>query len=80
MGLKADGVTIRPTFMPNEYVNRAQFGTVFSRLIFGDIFNVKDENNVIRQQPDYRYTKHLVALNQKHIMTKIGTPLMQELR
>ena len=27
--------------MPNELVNRAQFGTVFSRLIFGGTYNLK---------------------------------------
>jgi len=41
MGLKADGIEVRPTFMPNEIVNRAQFGTVFSRLIFGLEYNLK---------------------------------------
>lgn len=41
MGLKADGVGVRSTFMPNEIVNRAQFGTVFSRLIFGREYDLK---------------------------------------
>jgi len=43
MGLKADGIAIRPTFMPNEFVNRAQFWTVFSRLIFGLEYNLKTD-------------------------------------
>lgn len=41
MGLNADGITVRDTFLPNELVNRAQFGTVFSRLIFGGTYNLK---------------------------------------
>jgi len=41
MGLKADGIEVRSTFMPNELVNRAQFGTVLSRLIFGREYDLK---------------------------------------
>jgi len=42
MGLNADGINVRSSFMPNEVVNRAQFGTVFSRLIFGREYDLKE--------------------------------------
>lgn len=80
MGMHADGVTPKAVFDPNEYVDRAQFGTVFSRLIFGDIYNLKNEDTLHNKQSDFRYKNHLTALNQSGIMNNITTPLMQELR
>lgn len=50
MGLEADGITVRSTFMPNEIVNRAQFGTVFSRLIFGLEYNLKENEMTLFDQ------------------------------
>ena len=50
MGMNADGITVRETFMPNELVNRAQFGTVFSRLIFGGTYNLKGGELTLLQQ------------------------------
>ena len=80
MGMYADGVTPNVVFNPNEYVNRAQFGTVFSRLIFGDMYNVKNEDTIHNRQSNYRYKNHLEALHQNGIMNDISTPLMRELR
>lgn len=40
MGLNEDGTTPKKTFEPNQLVNRAQFGTVLSRLLFGDTYNI----------------------------------------
>ncbi|MEI7919994.1 MAG: hypothetical protein WCH65_07755 [bacterium] len=40
MGLNEDGTTPKNTFEPNVLVNRAQFGTVLSRLLFGDTYNI----------------------------------------
>ncbi|MBU0627120.1 hypothetical protein KKG31_03090 [Patescibacteria group bacterium] len=103
MGLRPDGIEVRDTFMPNEYVNRAQFGTVFSRLIFGLEYNLKGNEltvfdktmNALRgatqQIADFlgikyvaniqidRYSKHLEALKQTNIMTKVE-PLIIEIR
>lgn len=80
MGMHADGVTPKAVFDPDEYVDRAQFGTVFSRLIFGDMYNVKNEDTILNKQSDYRYKNHLAALHQNGIMNNISTPLMRELR
>jgi len=80
MGMNADGTTPKKVFDPNEFVNRAQFATVFSRLIFGDTYNVKNETITNIQQPDYWYKNHLAALNQNKVMNNISTPLMRELR
>jgi hypothetical protein len=43
-----------------------------SRLLYGDVNNAKDWEK--------RYTKHLEALKDADIMTKINTPIAQELR
>ncbi len=40
MWLQEDGVTPKTLFEPNLIVNRAQFGTVLSRLLFGDTYNI----------------------------------------
>jgi len=70
----ADGKIKLDDFMPNEAVNRAQFGTVLSRTLFGENYNV-------HSWEEYeRYQKHLFALNDKSIMKIIDTPWMVELR
>lgn len=74
MGRHADGKQKLDDFMPNEAVNRAQFGTVLSRTLFGESYNVQTGE-------DYeRYQKHLQALNNKSIMNMINMPWMVELR
>jgi len=69
MWLDTDG-KVNPTFNPTEIVTRAQFGTVLSRLLRGT------KNN----GGDVYYTKHLQALKDAGIMTKIETPEQKELR
>lgn len=70
MWYESDGMTTKHTFDPNEEVDRAQFGTILSRLLRGD------ENN----SKAIYYEKHLKALKQAGIMTKIDKPLSKELR
>jgi hypothetical protein len=53
MGMESDGITPMKNFMPERIVNRAQFGTTLSRLIFGRKYNGTDP---------YWYSKHLWAL------------------
>jgi hypothetical protein len=74
MWLEPDGKTPKPKFDPNQYVDRAQFGTIFSRLIYGE------KNNVNKGEKVKRYEKHLKALNKDKIMTKIQDPFMKELK
>lgn len=74
MGRHADGKEKLNDFMPNEAVNRAQFGTVLSRTIFWE------KNNVETGENYERYQKHLLALNQNNIMKIINIPWMIELR
>ncbi|MEI6774521.1 MAG: hypothetical protein WCL18_07225 [bacterium] len=40
MGLHPDGKTPKKVFDPEQFVDRAQFGTILSRLIYGDVYNV----------------------------------------
>ncbi len=95
MWLEEDGNTPKANFDPNLYVNRAQFGTVLSRLLFGDTYNIQDnERNffvTIRSGMDFFvlntphaplmwYSKHLQALKEAGIMMRISTPMMLELR
>jgi hypothetical protein len=63
-------VTLKKTFDPNQTVDRAQFGTILSRLLRGN------ENN--GGTPYYQ--KHLAALKKAGIMTKIDTSNQKELR
>jgi hypothetical protein len=70
MGYESDGVTIKKTFDPNQEVDRAQFGTILSRLLRGT------KNN----GGEVYYQKHLSALKSQGIMTKIATPSQKELR
>ena len=70
MWLKKDG-TPDTKFTPDGIVTRAQFGTVLSRLLYGNTYN---------NQPWLRYAAHLNALKTANIMTKISIPTMDELR
>ncbi len=70
MGYESDGKRTKHTFDPNTEVDRAQFGTILSRLIRGD------KNN----GGDIYYQRHLEALKKEWIMTKIDKPLSKELR
>lgn len=70
MGLEYDGTPAKK-FMPTDKVNRAQFGTAFSRLIYGNKYNGNAE---------YWYMPHLYALKKDGIMNYIADPWMYELR
>jgi len=67
MGLMGVGIT---AFKPNDIVTRAQFGTVLSRALYGNINN----------DGDPYYINHLQALRQEGIMTNIATPSAPEVR
>jgi len=74
MGLEPDGNTVKKTFEPNDPVNRAMFGTILSRLIYGDVYNVYSGETY------QRYEKHLQVLYEDNIMKKIEDPFMLEKR
>jgi hypothetical protein len=67
MGLMGVGIT---AFSPTTVVTRAQFGTVLSRALYGDMFN----------DGDPYYVNHLQALNAGHIMNSISNPNASEVR
>lgn len=73
MGLKQDG-SPDTVFNPDKIVTRAQFGTTFSRLIYGNIHNIDISS------PQHWYQNHLTALFDNNIMNDISKPAMQELR
>ena len=70
MWLEADWVTPAKSFNPGNYVTRAQFWTVLSRLLFGDAYNVKDEWDASTDKW-FRYRNHLEALKRYWVMNKI---------
>jgi len=55
-------------FLPNDIVNRAQFGTTLSRILWWEKYNVKDSYN----RPYYE--EHLKALNESWIMKDTSDP------
>ena len=67
LGLMGVGIT---AFNPNGVVTRAQFGTVLSRALYGDIYN----------DGDPYYVNHLNALKDAGIMTNISNPNAPEVR
>jgi len=76
MGLESDGKTPDKVFNPNNKVPRSEFGTVLSRLIYGDQYNIHTgEENIYKW-----YEKHLKSLNRDSVMKKIENPLMLEER
>ncbi len=58
------------TFNPNGQVTRAQFGTVLSRTLYGEIYNTTWT---------WYYLKHLAALKEKGIISNIS-PTLKEVR
>ena len=70
MGLESDWVTVKRKFDPRGIVDRAQFGTILSRILR----KTKYAGGI-----PY-YIKHLQALKQEGIMTKIENPFKPELR
>lgn len=67
MGLMGVGIT---AFNPDDVVTRAQFGTVLSRALYGDIHN----------DGDPYYANHLQALKEAEIMNNISIPSASEVR
>lgn len=76
MGLHQDGKTPKAAFDPYDPVPRTQLGTVLSRLIYGDQYNVYSGEETQFK----RYEKHLRALYEANIMTKINNPFIIETR
>ena len=69
MWINADGTPIKK-FNPNGQVTRAEYATVFSRVLFGDKYNKSEWNY---------YENHLNALKEAGILTNT-TPTIQEIR
>jgi len=67
LGLMGVGIT---AFNPNGVVTRAQFGTVLSRALYGDIYN----------DGDPYYVNHLEALRDAGVMNNISNPNANEVR
>ena len=76
MWLQEDWVTPRKTFEPNGIVNRAQFGTVLSRLLFGDTYNVKpgEETFLIKVENG---VQKLVSRIGQVLWSKAPAPVLQ---
>jgi hypothetical protein len=55
MGYASDGKTLKSTFDPNAEVDRAQFGTILSRVLYGDKHNASSKTTPY-------YANHLDAL------------------
>ena len=70
MGYESNGITVKQHFDLYTTIDRAQFGTILSRLLRGT------RNN---GGAPY-YLNHLSALQKVGIMTKIDTPRQDELR
>ena len=69
MWINADGTPLK-NFNPNGKVTRAEYATVFSRVLFGDKYNKSEWNY---------YENHLKALKDAEILTNT-TPSIQEVR
>lgn len=67
LGLMGVGIT---EFNPRGIVTRAQFGTVLSRALYGDMYN----------DGDPYYADHLAALQEAGIMNNISNPNAPEVR
>jgi hypothetical protein len=70
MGLDTDWITPKTTFDPNGIVDRAQFGTILSRILRGTKY--------AGELPFY--VKHLNALKKEAIMNDITHPFVSEMR
>lgn len=70
MGLETDGVTPAAEFNPNDYLDKAQFATILSRLLYGD------ENN---GNTTCWYCDHVAALQDAGVIT-VTTDLFNPLK
>ena len=69
MWINSDGTPLE-NFNPNGLVTRAEYATVFSRVLYGDKYNKSEWNY---------YEDHLAALKEAGILTNT-TPTIQEIR
>jgi len=69
MWINADGTPLK-NFNPNGLVTRAEYATVFSRVLYGDKYNKSEWNY---------YEDHIKALKEAGILTN-DTPTIQEVR
>lgn len=76
MGQEANGTTAKASFDPNDIITRAEFWTILSRLIYGDVYNIYSWEETTYK----RYEKHLNELKEDKIMMKIQNPFVQERR
>ena len=60
-------------FLPNKILDRAEFGTILSRLLWWSTYDVVDAT----ETKPY-YTRHLAALNRGWIMRQIDNPLARK--
>jgi hypothetical protein len=72
MGRESDGKKTKKNFDPNDFVSRAEFGTVLSRLIFDGKYNTGNARA--------RYVDHLQNMKKISIINDISKPAMKELR
>ena len=70
MGLEFDGVTPASEFNPSDYLDKAQFATILSRLLYG---RAHDGNDACR------YCDHVAALQDANVIT-VTTDLFDPLR
>ena len=70
MGYDKSNILKKDNFEPNSYVDRAQFWTILSRLLYGE---VNDGGTPY-------YINHLLALKLDDIMFNIDQPFVRELR
>ncbi len=59
-------------FLPNDIVSRAEFGTIVSRILYWDVYNVKHTV----EHPYYE--NHLKVLKDNWFMTQIDSPLTRK--
>jgi hypothetical protein len=59
-------------FMPNKIVDRAEFWTVVSRILWWERYNELDTDN------NLYFTKHLKALQENGFMKDIDNPLWRK--
>jgi hypothetical protein len=72
MWRESDQKSTQKIFNPKMIVDRAQFGTILSRLLRWDTYATDDSVRF--------YKNHLQALKERWIMTMISDPFMEELR
>ena len=63
MGMQPDGVHVMDQFYPNQYVTRAEFGTILSRMLWGTKYAPFSGQAF--------YTRHLEALHKNNIVSNI---------